>query len=132
MSYKILNDATRNENHGYESLSDDYAYYDGNANTYLAPDWKGPGWYRFQSPAGVKMPENAVAIQHCGTNIAHWLNGAHPTVVGETVTRTSCGHWSSNTCYKTVSIQIKKCGNYFLYYLPNVPQDYGRYCATNN
>ena len=123
MSYNILNDATRNENYGTVDLTDDPGY-----SNNLSPDWKGPGWYRFQSPAGDKMADTYVAKYHCGTRVAYWINGEHPTNVGETVTRTVCGSWSTN-CQGSTSIQIKKCGSYFLYDLPNVPKSYGRYCG---
>jgi hypothetical protein len=50
------------------------------------------------SPAGSKLPEAPVAADHCNTAATGWLNGAHPTVLDETVNRTVCFNYSENTC----------------------------------
>ena len=127
INYNILNDATRNENYGSGQFTDDEGYsYDQN----ISPDWKGEGWYQFQSPAGDKMTENVMERYQCGTSVSGWLNGTHPTYDEETVTRTVCGSWSSSNCQWSVSIKIKKCNNTFLYYLPDFPINWGRYCGA--
>merc|ERR1711988_1549241 len=51
-SYSILDDATRNINHGLEEYCDYYG------KSYTSPDWDGDDkWYRFTGQAGVKMPK---------------------------------------------------------------------------
>ena len=40
-----------------------------------SPDWKGPGWYRMKSPAGLQLSEEPVLPYHCSTSGTGWLNG---------------------------------------------------------
>ena len=44
-----------------------------------SPDWKGPGWYRMKSPAGLQLSEEPVLPYHCSTSGTGWLNGKQLT-----------------------------------------------------
>ena len=35
--------------------------------------------------AGTQMPEHEIDFDHCGTNVAGWLNGIHPEAVGKVI-----------------------------------------------
>ena len=88
------------------------------------------GWYRFILPAGTQLSENSIAKRRCGTHSTGWLNGVHPTRTGQRVNRTVCFHWYSNKCNWSTNIEIRHCGNFFLYRLEDVPTCQLRYCAT--
>lgn len=94
----------------------------------------GPAWFRFQGDAGTKMPTSCVSENHCGTNAAGWLNGAHPTVAEGQVSKQVCFTWLSNCCYVAVNIKVRNCGSYYVYFIsgtsPSHPCYLG-YCGTD-
>ena len=114
-----------------------------NVNSYKpAIDWSGDSWYRFISPAGVKMsdtPPPKGTINPCGGDKGGWVKGTHPTNVGDIVKRNVCftndygtdcydDHWTYH--YLRETILIKNCGDYFVYYLTYTSQSYvARYCG---
>ena len=65
----------------------------------------------------------------CGTAASAWLNGAHPTTLGENVIRTVCQSWGDNSCYASTDVEIKKCSEFYLYKLKDVPLCNGKYCG---
>ena len=70
-------------------------------------------------------------MNHCNAAAAGWLNGRHPEILGETVQREVCFHYTENwggSCAWSTDIQILHCGNYFLYNLVDVPYCSSRYC----
>ena len=87
-------------------------------------DWKGHNWYRFMEPAGTQMPESPPRYGHCGTAANGWIEGTHPVNVGELKTAYVCFVWSNTNCGRKEVIQIRHCGKYFLYNLPDI-----RYCT---
>ena len=92
---------------------------------------KDGSWYRFQSVAGDKMPEFNPGVKHCGTYIPIWLNGKHPTKVGEAVDRTACAAIPFRRpigCGSKFDIKVINCGGFFLYRLKEPHQCYA-YCA---
>ena len=48
-----------------------------------------------------------------------------------TVTRTVCfnGYDPQDPCFENTEIQVRNCGTYFLYYLPDTPLCMARYCS---
>ncbi len=51
------------------------------------------GWYRlFINGLSAHIPDTCVAQYSCGTNIALWIRGGHPTVTDGVVTRDVCGY----------------------------------------
>ena len=82
-------------------------------------------WYRFTSFGGTQMPEKAVQEFYCGTHDPIWLRDKHPTQAEGNVARTACISSFGDTCSDTLTINIKNCGTYYVYYLKPL-----RYCAT--
>ena len=89
------------------------------------------GWYRFTSDAGgkVMMPEKTVPEYHCGTHDTIWLNGRHPSVTEGNVVRAVCINSFGVDCDDTFDINIKNCGDYYVYYLKPTFYCAVAYCA---
>ena len=89
------------------------------------------GWYRFTSDAAgkVMMPENAVPEYHCGTHDPIWLNGRHPSVTEGNVVRPVCITSFGVDCDDTFDINVKNCGDYYVYYLRPIYYCAVAYCA---
>ena len=101
------------------------------ATTSVECDSSKSGWYRFTEGAGRKMPTACVPINRCNTRATGWLNGNHPTVADGQVTRQVCFHWSSDCCLWSTNIQVRNCGEYFVYLLSGTPGCSLRYCGTD-
>ena len=80
-------------------------------------------------PAGTMIPEEVVPMSKCGSHMTGWMNGVHPTDLGENVWRQICFHWSSHTCYRSTNIEVTNCGDYYVYKLPKRSHCSYRYCA---
>ena len=76
----------------------------------------------------------------CGGNLGGWVNGTHPTNVGDIVKTNVCFTLSTGftDCYDDYwtyhylreTILIKNCGDYFVYYLTDTSQSHiARYCG---
>ena len=81
------------------------------------------------SEAGTRIAEEAPGFRYCGTHVSGWMQGLHPTSLGETVTRTVCFQWTSYTCYWSSEIKVRNCGQFFLYRLVDTPGCNFGYCA---
>ena len=88
-------------------------------------------WYRFQGAAGTKMVTTCPLIKRCGANYPAWLNGVHPTVAEGTVRRKVCINRFGSCCDKSVFVQVKNCGSYYIYWLINPWACNTRYCSTD-
>ena len=91
----------------------------------------GPGWYRFQGSAGIRMPTSCVPKYRCKTNAPGWLKEGHPKVAEGQVSRTVCFNWNSNCCQFSTSIQVRNCGAFYVYYFSGTPNCRLRYCGTD-
>nr|XP_058961199.1 uromodulin-like [Pocillopora verrucosa] len=89
------------------------------------------GWYRFVGAAGTKMPTTRVPAFRCGTVWSGWLNGAHPTVDNDEVSRKVCYSDRSSGCRHSSTISVKNCGSFFIYKLAQPPICSSRYCGTD-
>ena len=77
------------------------------------------------------MADSCVPVKHCGTYRSGWLNGRHPSVADGAVERQVCFTGSSDcTCYVTVSITVRNCGTFYVYYLKKPSRCYLRYCGN--
>ena len=133
LDYFLLYDPSRNKNYGYDGIGSiglcDNPRYD-----YTSYDWQGPSWYKalLYGPTSEpsKIPEDIVDGNHCNAQAAGWLNGTHPTLIGQTVQREVCFHDSndSDICAWSTDIQVRNCGEYFLYKLVDLPYCSSRYC----
>ena len=147
--YNSLSDAKRNRGHSvYTSHAEPYC------DTGVSGDWKGYGWYRFVLPAGTQMADSdpggkiylknpKICIKmhsiitffsagnghYCGTAASGWLNGAHPTTLGENVIRTVCFSYDGNSCWQSTNVEIKMCSGFYLYKFKNTPACEYKYCG---
>ena len=120
-SYQNLTDGNRKITYSSVNVTCDY-------------DVLTPGWYRFEGAAGTKMATSCVPTSHCGTHAPGWLNGAHPTVADGQVTRQACFHYFSDCCEWSINIQVRNCGDYFVYYINRTPPEHTchlRYCGAD-
>ena len=86
-------------------------------------------WYRFTGEAPGSIPESCVEKYRCGTHAPGWLKGKHPTVAEGVVTRQVCYNWGDNCCHWSNDIQIRNCGEFYVYNLPKAPACQLRYCS---
>ena len=126
--YKILDDPTRNEDHGYEEHHCD----DDDFNT--SPDWQGSAYYRVQAPAGDKIPTSSPGKYHCGTWASGWINDEDGAIdqmeEGQEISARVCFHADSDPCYRSTNITVTKCpGDFLVYHLANALSCFSRYCA---
>ena len=125
--YHSLTDTVRNINHEGEPF-----YSDKNSCDDTSPGWKGAGWYRFEDDAGVMMPESYPGLNKCGSGYPGWLQGSHPQGFNETKDVTACFPGSNTECYNSMDIKITNCGDFYVYYLPEVSYCEDRYCGADN
>jgi len=118
-SYSVLNDESRSVLKTSSSYTWDY---------YIS------GWYRFMGKAGDKMldyPPTAGSGHRCTANVPGYLSGQHPRGSDGVVSRTVCFVFSGNTCWTSTTIQVKNCGNHFVYRLNALTSSYYlRYCGS--
>ena len=75
------------------------------------------------------MRTTPIPDNHCSTNAPGWLDGNHPTLIGETIDARVCFVSPSDSCSKETQIQIRNCYSYYLYYLVETPICSARYCS---
>ena len=92
----------------------------------------GGEWYRFSGAAGDRMPESVVSERSCGTHAPGWLDDKHPSMAEGVVSRKVCFHWSGNSCRWSIMIQVRNCGNFYVYKLGKAPACSLRYCGENS
>ena len=93
--YKILSETERN--HQFKTPSQTWWCDRSGWTIKKSPQWHGNDWYRFLPPAGTRIAEEAPGYKYCGTRYSGWMQGSHPTSLGETVTRIVCFQSGSNT-----------------------------------
>lgn len=94
----------------------------------ISDNFLSEGWYRFQSGAGNDMVTSAPSIAMCGTLYPVWLHGSLPLQGEGTVDRTACVVGLTRSCESTISIKIRNCGTYNVYYLRKTPILASGYC----
>lgn len=87
-------------------------------------------WSRFNGSAGVAMPTKCVDKMRCGAEAPGWLRDKHPKVNQGVVTRKVCYHWGGDCCFYKNDIQVKNCGDFFVYKFEKPPASYLRYCGN--
>jgi len=71
-------------------------------------------------------------MYRCGATRPAWLNENHPTVAEGKVTRKVCIRMHGFPCEKSVLIQVKNCGSYYIYNLKRLSYSCdARYCGTD-
>jgi len=129
--YFNLTDSSRNVDHGTGDYCDKSSNLPSWADT--SPGWKGSNWYRFTSGAGVMMPESSPGHDHCGTSLSGWLQGTHPTDINVPKQAKVCFHYwrTGDECYESQNILVNNCGDYYVYYLPEISWCELRYCGAD-
>ena len=129
--------------YGYRTLNDSWRkkgargslYCDNNKN-----EMDGTNWFRFLEPAGTKLISNDLGSggYYCDTHISAWLDGADPTIVGQTVDRRVCFSWNGNSSMYSKNIKVSLCkdnnnGQFLIYQLKKCPAGCSwAYCAESN
>ena len=120
-SYSVLTDASR-------SVLKENLYSIGSSDNMN-------GWYRFMSGAGDSIldyiPKTRIGYYRCSAKMPGYLSGQHPRGSEGIVTRSVCFVHNGNTCFRSTSIQVKNCGNYYVYRLYALRNDFiMRYCGS--
>ena len=95
------------------------------------------GWYRFEGPAGNKMPIKCTraSSKQCGTNSPGWINVNDTPLPGEDDGEKGsikvCFPHGIECCGKDTFISVKNCGSYYVYRLVGTPGCHKRYCGTD-
>ncbi|XP_046553819.1 oncoprotein-induced transcript 3 protein-like [Haliotis rubra] len=86
-------------------------------------------WYQVVNYHGaLEMPTSHVDINSCGANYPGWLNGTLPSETDGIVDMTVCVSFYNEPCRKQVTIQVKNCGLFYVYYLVKMGGCSERYC----
>ena len=127
-SYNVLNNPKRKMSYVLPDRNKGY-HCDKASMKHLSPDWKGTGWYRVQEPAGSRIPDTPTEENHCGSHISGWIQGNHPSLVGEEKNAKVCFSYQNKDCRWSGSVKILHCDSYFLYYLTETPVCHASYCT---
>jgi cysteine-rich repeat protein len=87
-------------------------------------------WYRLTGPAGTLMPTTPLKPFDCGTDAPGWMVGVHPIVDEGVVDRQVCFAWDVE-CQWEATIQVRNCGDYYVYRLADPPDECLRYCGLD-
>ena len=124
--YNVLNDSRRKTTFFSKS---DWSCDNANKGYRLSPDWKGEGWYRVVGPAGTKLADSPIDLNHCGSAGPRYVQGSHPILIGEIITTKAC-YKQSSICTSPQDVKIRNCVKYFLYYLPETQSCWQGYCTV--
>lgn len=94
----------------------------------ISDNFLSKGWYRFNSGAGNDMVTWAPSIYQCCTIYPMWMNGTLPNESDGEVNRTVCIVGLYESCLRTLTIKVKACRGYRVYYLEPAPQTSTGYC----
>ena len=120
-NYKELRAADRNEN-----------FYGSNIRPKCDQNLEA-GWYRFTGGAGTQMAHKCLKTNRiiaCGTLRSGWLVDSHPTVEEGIVTRGVCFRTPSSCCSHAITVRVRNCGEFMVYYLERLHSCPYRYCST--
>ena len=104
----------------------------------VSTNWAGEGYYRFEEPAGVQMPESSPGPTKCATYAPGYLMGAHGTEDGVEEDKMACFELDDDDCVSQEAITVTKCDGFYVYKLPDIDQTLlmsggfpapSRYCA---
>jgi hypothetical protein len=110
--------------------------YSSGVNTWLCDRSISSGWYRFGGDAGTQMSTTCVrgttySNLKCRTHGVSWLNGTHPSVAEEKVTRQVCFSYGGTCCWSPKHIEVINCGFFYIYKLVPVTWCESRYCGID-
>jgi len=106
------------------------------AGSTTSPGWRGDSkWYKMTGDGGTHIPvmKPTPEVGVCSTDLAGWLDGAHPTSKGDSVDNAKfCFRGTVEDCEYFTEGKITHCGDFYVYYLKEVPTCPSRYCASND
>ncbi len=135
----MLNESDRNVKHSYEKYCD-HQNYSGSVKSQKSQNWAGPGWYRFITPAGIRLAQSPPGFKHCGTFASGWTNTNLSNLrIGDSCSIDICydsykkidGKKVYGDCQQQNSGKVSHCGDYLVYYLPDTPACQYRHCGEN-
>ncbi|CAH1781626.1 unnamed protein product [Owenia fusiformis] len=85
-------------------------------------------WYRVISPSGNDMPTECVPARRCGTVFPMWLNCSLPSPEENEKSCNACATNLHNCCEHVISVRVKNCGSFRVYYLPEALGCRHAYC----
>ncbi|XP_062594049.1 oncoprotein-induced transcript 3 protein-like [Saccostrea cucullata] len=74
-------------------------------------------WYRINSTVGNDIVETCQSMTHCGTIYPLWMNGTLPLVSDGEVDRMVCQSGILGCCEASLTIKVRNCGTFYVYYL---------------
>lgn len=79
------------------------------------------------------MPTSCPPRHSCGTDAPGWLDGTHPTVAEDIVTRRVYFRRVSVCRKRSIEIEVKNCGSFYVYRFNGTPNGRCnlRYCGTD-
>ena len=77
------------------------------------------------------MPTSCTPGNRCGTHATSWLKNGHPSVADGRVRKQVCFSYSGSCCYGSTNINVRNCGNYYVYELVPIGACSYRYCGTD-
>ncbi|XP_048587051.1 uncharacterized protein LOC5506128 isoform X2 [Nematostella vectensis] len=127
--YMTFDDETRAQN--YTNIDGPFKTDNNGSTNHM---FAGNLWYRFLGNTGTAIATTCVPPRHCDAILTGWMKDEHPRVTDGVVNRTvffSDSENGKNDCYnKKVRIQVRNCGGYYVYKLPEVPLNPARYCGN--
>jgi hypothetical protein len=95
--YKNITDSWRKITGSRNGVNNKVSMFDGN------------NWFRFKDTQGKKLSTSDPSSHSCGTNVVGWMNGVHPTKLGQIVLRRICFSWSTPCEWSIPSIKVSAC-----------------------
>ncbi|MCK6573847.1 hypothetical protein L6V77_22440 [Myxococcota bacterium] len=90
------------------------------------------GWYRFGGEAGTRMPTTPPPELSCGTHAPGWMVGEYPGVAEGAVGRQVCFNWAGDQCQWSQEIQVRNCGEYYVFNLAPTEVCSLRFCGDGD
>ena len=125
----------------YKNLTDGWRKIDGDSSVINCDkdndQFDGHRWFRFTGPAGEMLATTEQQGGSCGTYGVSWMNGIHPTTIGEVVTRSICFSFIVPCDPAIHNTKVVRCRNYdgehfYLYQLQKPPTCDLAYCAVSS
>ncbi|OWF46249.1 oncoprotein-induced transcript 3 protein-like [Mizuhopecten yessoensis] len=88
------------------------------------------GWHRFVGTVGTDLFNDTVASSYCGTSNPLWMTGSIPSTSDGVVSRTVCMSSVFTNCQSSLTIQVKNCCSYRVYYLQPPALCPAAYCIS--
>lgn len=123
MNFTKLTDSKRSRRYKYNNPSERPL-----CDTFPYESWLHT-WYRFDGASGKAMANTCVEYDHCGTRQPGWFNGNLPDVKDGIQKGYVCFNDRGSCCQSWLTIDVRNCGSFFVYKLPQTKACYKAYCG---